>query len=107
MFIMFTYEVFQGFEVICNILTGLSYGQEDLGYPALLVLLGCCTVRIYIAWCCKRTNRLMTEATRHRATKMKIKILTNQFVIRKVMLLHLCLVTSCPYKPWKLAESNY
>jgi hypothetical protein len=41
----------------------------------------------------------MAEAARLRATK-KIMILTNQYVIRKAMLLHFCLVTSCPYQPY-------
>jgi hypothetical protein len=29
--------------------TGLWYGQEELGYPALLILLKCCTVNICAA----------------------------------------------------------
>jgi hypothetical protein len=44
MFAMFTDEIFQDFEAICNILTGLWYGQEDLVYPALLILLESRTV---------------------------------------------------------------
>jgi hypothetical protein len=43
-FVMFTDELFLGFETKCNTLTGLWYGQEELGYPALLSLLECCTV---------------------------------------------------------------
>jgi hypothetical protein len=35
---MFTDELFEGFETICNTLTGLCYGQEELGYPALAAL---------------------------------------------------------------------
>jgi hypothetical protein len=38
MFIMFTDELFLGFETIYCTLTGLWYGQEELGYPALLIL---------------------------------------------------------------------
>jgi hypothetical protein len=34
MFIMFTDELFLGFETICSTVTGLWYGQEELGYPA-------------------------------------------------------------------------
>jgi hypothetical protein len=49
MFVMFSDELFQGFEIICNILTGLWYGQEDLVYPALLILLGCCTIKFCAA----------------------------------------------------------
>jgi hypothetical protein len=49
----------------------------------------------------------MTEAARHRATKRKMKILSHQYVIRKVMLLHFCFVKAFPYQPWKLAESSY
>ncbi|PNF39900.1 hypothetical protein B7P43_G00921 [Cryptotermes secundus] len=37
-----------------------------------------CLTRIYIPWWCKRTNRLMTESARRRATKRKNKILTHQ-----------------------------
>jgi hypothetical protein len=37
---MFTDDLFQGFETICNILAGLWYGQEDLGCPAQL-----CTIK--------------------------------------------------------------
>jgi hypothetical protein len=42
MFVMFTDELFLGFETVC--FTGLWYGQDELGYPALLILLECCTV---------------------------------------------------------------
>jgi hypothetical protein len=47
MFVMFSDElrVFQGFEIICNTLAGLWYGQEDVIYPALLIRIGCCTVK--------------------------------------------------------------
>jgi hypothetical protein len=41
---MCTDELFQGFETKCNTLAGLWYGQEELGYPILLILLKCCTV---------------------------------------------------------------
>jgi hypothetical protein len=34
--------------------------------------------RIYIPWCCKRANRLITEATRQRATKRKTQVLPHQ-----------------------------
>jgi hypothetical protein len=34
--------------------------------------------RICIPWWCRRKNRLMTEAARHRVTKRKIKILAHQ-----------------------------
>jgi hypothetical protein len=40
----------------------------------------------------------MTEASRQRATKRKMKVLAHQEVIRKVMLLHFCLETSYPYQ---------
>jgi hypothetical protein len=49
MFVIFTDELFKGFETICNTLTGLWCGQEELGYPALLILLECCTVIICAA----------------------------------------------------------
>jgi hypothetical protein len=39
MFVMITDELFLGFEAICSTLTGLWYGQDELGYPALLILL--------------------------------------------------------------------
>jgi hypothetical protein len=39
MFVIFTDELFQGFETICNTLIGLWYGQEELGYSVLLILL--------------------------------------------------------------------
>jgi hypothetical protein len=45
MFVMFTDELLVGFEVICFILTGLWYGQEEFGYPAL-VLPEYCTINI-------------------------------------------------------------
>jgi hypothetical protein len=35
MFVMFTDELFLGFETICSNFTGLWYGQEELVYPAL------------------------------------------------------------------------
>jgi hypothetical protein len=49
MFVMFTDELFQGFETIYNTFTGLWYGQEKLGYPALLILLECCTINFCAA----------------------------------------------------------
>jgi hypothetical protein len=49
MFVIFSEELFQGFEIICNTPTGLWYGQEDLVYPALLILLGCCTIKFCAA----------------------------------------------------------
>jgi hypothetical protein len=45
MYVMITDELFQGFETIYNTFTGLWYGQEELGYPALLILLECCTIK--------------------------------------------------------------
>jgi hypothetical protein len=42
MFVMFTDELFLGFETICSTVTGFWYGQDELGYPALLILLECC-----------------------------------------------------------------
>jgi hypothetical protein len=48
MFVMFTDELFQAFET-CNTLTGLWYGQEELGYPVLLIQLECCTINICAA----------------------------------------------------------
>jgi hypothetical protein len=47
--IVFTDEVFLGFETIHSTLTGLWYGQEELGYPALLILQKCCTINICAA----------------------------------------------------------
>jgi hypothetical protein len=41
MFVKFTDELFLGFETMCNALTGLWYGQGELGYPAPLILLEC------------------------------------------------------------------
>jgi hypothetical protein len=49
MFVMFTAELFIGLEKIYFNFTGLRYGQEELGYPALLILLGSCTVNICAA----------------------------------------------------------
>jgi hypothetical protein len=50
MFIMFIdEELFVGFETNCSTLTGLWYGQEKLGYPALLIQLECCAINIYAA----------------------------------------------------------
>jgi hypothetical protein len=47
MFVMFAdEELFVGYKTICSTLTGLWYGQEKLGYPALLILLECCTINI-------------------------------------------------------------
>jgi hypothetical protein len=43
---MFTDELFLGFETTCSIVTGLWYGQEELSYPTLLVLLECYIVNI-------------------------------------------------------------
>jgi hypothetical protein len=44
MFIIFTDETFKCFETLCNTLTGLWYGQEGFGYPALFILLEYCTI---------------------------------------------------------------
>jgi hypothetical protein len=49
MFVMFTDELFIGFETICSTLTGFWYGQDELGYPALLILLECYTVNFRAA----------------------------------------------------------
>jgi hypothetical protein len=38
-FVMFTDELFLGFEAICSTLTGLWYGPKKMGYPVLLILL--------------------------------------------------------------------
>jgi hypothetical protein len=62
--------------------------------------------KIYVPWWCKRASRLMTEAARERSTKRKIKILTHQWVIRKVMLLHFCLVMSCPCQLLEVSRSS-
>jgi hypothetical protein len=43
LFIMFADALLLGFETICSALTGFLYGQEKLGYPALLILLECCS----------------------------------------------------------------
>jgi hypothetical protein len=45
MVIKFSDELFPGFKIICS-LTGLWYGQEELGYPALLIPLECFIVNI-------------------------------------------------------------
>jgi hypothetical protein len=42
-------ELFLAFETICSTLTRLWYGQEKLGYPALLILVECCTTNICAA----------------------------------------------------------
>jgi hypothetical protein len=44
MFTAFTDELFQGFVKICNTSTGIWYGQEEFGYPALLSLSECCSI---------------------------------------------------------------
>jgi hypothetical protein len=49
MFVMFTDELFLGFEKICSTVTGLWYGQEELGYPSLLIQLECNTINICAA----------------------------------------------------------
>jgi hypothetical protein len=49
MLVMFTDELFLGFETICCTLTELWYGQEELGYPALLIRLECCLINICAA----------------------------------------------------------
>jgi hypothetical protein len=49
MFVMFTDELFLGFEAICSNFTGLCYGLEQLGYPALLIPLESCSVNICAA----------------------------------------------------------
>jgi hypothetical protein len=60
MFVMFSDALFQGFDIICNTLTGLWYGQEDLVYPALLIMLGCCTVKF-----CAADISPVVQADRH------------------------------------------
>jgi hypothetical protein len=60
MFVMFSDELFQGFEIICNTLPWLWYGQEDLVYPALLILLGCYTVKF-----CAADISPVVQAERH------------------------------------------
>jgi hypothetical protein len=49
MFVMFTDDLFEGFETVSNTLTVLWYGQEELGYLALLIRLECCTINICAA----------------------------------------------------------
>jgi hypothetical protein len=49
MLVMFTDELFVGFETICSTLTGLWYMQEDLIYPTLLILLECYAINICAA----------------------------------------------------------
>jgi hypothetical protein len=49
MFVMFTEELYQGFETYVIFFTGLWYGQEELEYPALLILLEWCTINISAA----------------------------------------------------------
>jgi hypothetical protein len=44
MLVMFTDELFLGFEAIYSTLTGLWCGQEKLEYPSLSVLLECCII---------------------------------------------------------------
>jgi hypothetical protein len=48
-FVMFTDELFAGFEIMCYTLTGLGYGQEELGYLAPLILKDFCAVNICAA----------------------------------------------------------
>jgi hypothetical protein len=43
MFVILIDKLFQGFETVCNTLAGLWYGQEELRYPVLLILLECCS----------------------------------------------------------------
>jgi hypothetical protein len=43
MYLKITDELFLGFETICSSPTGLWYGQEELGYPALFILQECYT----------------------------------------------------------------
>jgi hypothetical protein len=49
MFVMFTVELFIGFELLCSTLAGLWYGQEEFVYPAQLILLECCAINICAA----------------------------------------------------------
>jgi hypothetical protein len=49
MFVTFTDWLFIGFETICSALTGLCYGKEELGFPALLILLECCIINTCVA----------------------------------------------------------
>jgi hypothetical protein len=49
MFVMFTDELHQGFETYVILFTGLWYGQEELEYSALLILLECYTINICAA----------------------------------------------------------
>jgi hypothetical protein len=49
MFLMFTDELFLGFETICSNFTGLWYGQEELGCDAIFILLESCTINICAA----------------------------------------------------------
>jgi hypothetical protein len=49
MFVMSTDELFLGFETICSNLTVLWYGEEQLEYPALLILLESCSINICAA----------------------------------------------------------
>jgi hypothetical protein len=46
---MFSDELFRGFETVCYAFTGLWYGQEKLQYPALFIMLECCTRNIFAA----------------------------------------------------------
>jgi hypothetical protein len=41
--------LFLGFETICSNFTGLWYGQEQVGYPALLIRLESCNINICAA----------------------------------------------------------
>jgi hypothetical protein len=49
MFVLFTDELFLGFETICSNFTGLWYGQEQLGYPAQLIVIESCSINICAA----------------------------------------------------------
>jgi hypothetical protein len=42
-------------ETISSNVTELRYGQEELGYPTLLILIECCIVNIFVAGICLTT----------------------------------------------------
>jgi hypothetical protein len=48
----------------------------------------------------------MNEASRHRATKRKMKILAHQYLNIKVMALYFCLVMPCLYQVMKVGREQ-
>jgi hypothetical protein len=85
-------------ETVCTAVTPMEYMMAEIGHLSSVEQCIKAAIKnsIDFKWMwCKRANRLKSETVRQWSTKRKMQILQYQYVIRKVILLHFCLATSC------------